>query len=297
LYFCGNIEIIMLKNTFANLGIFGKLLMLFFVFFLFSIIGLSVITVAFGNTNDIQILKINQLILSVFTLLLPPIVCGYFWYKNPWQAYSLHKFPSGKMIFLSILLIFSISPFINLLVHINEQMVLPDFLSSLEEQFIAMEKQALELTERMLDVNTFGGLIFTLLVMAVMPAVSEELFCRGALQNIFAEKINKHIAVWIVAIIFSLIHLQMYGFLPRMVLGALLGYLLVWSGSLWLPIIVHFVNNATVVLASYFGKESATMEAIENIGKAETWGYGIVSAVVSGVIIWWILRTKSRETL
>lgn len=285
----------MLKNTFANLGMFGKLLMLVFLFFFFSIIGLAVITVAFGSTDDIQILKINQLILSVFTLLLPPIVCGYFWYEKPWQAYSLHKFPSGKMIFLSILLIFSISPFINLLVYINEQMVLPDFLAGLEKQFISMEKQAQELTERMLDVNTFGGLIFTLLVMAVMPAVGEELFCRGALQNIFAEKVNKHIAVWIVAIIFSLIHFQMYGFLPRMVLGALLGYLLIWSGSLWLPIIVHFVNNATVVLASYFGKESATMETIENIGKAETWGFGIASAVISGMIIWWILRTKSRE--
>ena len=280
----------MLKNTFANLGMFGKLLMLFLVFFVFSIIGLGVITVAFGSTDDIQILKINQLILSVFTLLLPPIVCGYFWYEKPWQAYSLHKFPSGKMIFLSILLIFSISPFINLLVYINEQMVLPDFLAGLEKQFIAMEKQAQELTERMLDVNTFGGLIFTLLVMAVMPAVGEELFCRGALQNIFAEKVNKHIAVWIVAIIFSLIHFQMYGFLPRMVLGALLGYLLIWSGSLWLPIIVHFVNNATVVLASYFGKNIAAVETIENIGKAETWGFGIASAVISGLIIWWIIK-------
>lgn len=280
----------MLKETFKNLGTFGKLLMLFFVFFVLSIFGMAVISLAFGNTQDIGILKINQLILSVFTLLLPPIIVGYFWYENPWQAYSLHQKPSAKMVVLSVVLIFTLSPFINLLAHINEQMVLPEFLSGLEKQMQAMEDRAGELTTQMLSVNSLSGLLFNLLVMAVMPALGEELFCRGALQNIFSEKGNKYIAVWIVAVIFSLIHFQMYGFLPRMVLGALLGYLLVWSGSLWLPILVHFVNNATIVLVSYFGKGNDTLEAMENIGKAETWGYGIASAVVSGVIILWMVK-------
>ena len=82
-----------------------------------------------------------------------------------------------------------------------------------------------------------------------------------------------------------------------MVLGALLGYLLVWSGSLWLPILVHFVNNATIVLAFYFGRENGVMDVMENLGKAETWGYGIASAVVSGVIIWWMVRTAANSKL
>ena len=287
----------MLKETFKNLGLFGKLMVLFFAFFFFSIIGMALISLLFGNSTDIQTQKINQLILSFFTLLLPPIVVGKLWYEKPWKSYSLHKLPSGRQMILSILLIFSISPFINLLSYINEQMVLPDFLSALENKMMEMEGRAGELTKQMLDVSTLNGLFFNLIVMAVMPAFGEELFCRGALQNIFSEKRNKYVAIWIVAIIFSLIHFQMYGFLPRLVLGALLGYLLVWSGSLWLPILVHFINNATIVLMSYFGSENGTLETMENLGKAETWGYGIVSAVVSGLIIWMLIKTSRNSKL
>lgn len=262
--------------------------MLFFCLFFLIFTGMALISLIPGNPADIHILKINQLILSVFTLLLPPIICGYFWYDKPLKSYSLHRLPELKQVILAIILIFSISPFINLLAYINEQMVLPEFLSGVENQFREMEDRAGELTKQMLDVSTLNGLFFNLFVMAVMPAFGEELFCRGALQNIFSEKFNKYTAVWIVAVIFSLIHFQMYGFLPRMVLGAVLGYLLVWSGSLWLPILVHFINNATIVLASYFGRESEMLDAMENLGKAETWGYGIASAIISGVIIWYI---------
>ena len=288
----------MLKNLFKNSGVFGKLLMLFFCLFFLIFTGMALISLIPGNPADIHILKINQLILSVFTLLLPPIICGYFWYDKPLKSYSLHRLPELKQVILAIILIFSISPFINLLAYINEQMVLPEFLSGLENRIRKMEDNAAELTRQMLDVNSTSALLFNLLVMAVIPALGEELFCRGALQNIFSEKFNKYTAVWIVAVIFSLIHFQMYGFLPRMVLGAVLGYLLVWSGSLWLPILVHFINNATIVLASYFGRESEMLDAMENIGKAETWGYGIASAIISGVIIWHIahpIPPKGRD--
>lgn len=264
------------------------MLMLFLCMFFLIFTGMALISLIPGNPADIHILKINQLILSVFTLLLPPIICSYFWYDKPLKSYSLHRLPELKQVILAIILIFSISPFINLLAYINEQMVLPEFLSGLENQIREMEDNAAELTRQMLDVNSTSALLLNLLVMAVIPALGEELFCRGALQNIFSEKFNKYTAVWIVAVIFSLIHFQMYGFLPRMVLGAVLGYLLVWSGSLWLPILVHFINNATIVLASYFGRESEMLDAMENIGKAETWGYGIASAIISGVIIWYI---------
>lgn len=284
----------MLKDSFKNLGLAGKLLTLFFVFFVFSLIGMAIVSLFFGNSTDIQTLKVSQLLLSVFTLLLPPIICGYLWYEKPWQAYSLDKLPSGKQTVLAVVLILAISPFINLLSFINEQMVLPEFLSGLEAKIREMEDNAGELTTRMLEVNSLGGMLFNLLVMAIMPAVSEELFCRGALLNIFSEKRNKHTAVWIVAIIFSLIHFQMYGFLPRMVMGALFGYLLIWSGSLWLPIIVHFVNNASIVVITYFGSESRWLDAVENIGKAETYWYGIISALFSGLLIWMIYKSAQH---
>ncbi|MFV0391389.1 MAG: lysostaphin resistance A-like protein [Paludibacteraceae bacterium] len=281
----------MLKDSFKNLGLGGKLLMLFFIFFAFSLAGMVLVSLFFGNTTDIQALKVNQLLLSVFTILLPPIICGYLWYEKPWKAYSMDTLPSGKQTVLAVLLILVISPFINLLAYINEQMALPEFLSGFEAAIREMEDNAGKITGRMLEVNSFSGMLFNLLVMAIMPAVSEELFCRGALQNIFSEKRNKYVAVWIVAIIFSLIHFQMYGFLPRMIMGALFGYLLIWSGSLWLPIIVHFVNNATIVIATYFGSGSGWYDAMENIGKVETFGYGIISAFISGIFIWMLYKS------
>lgn len=281
----------MLKDSFKNLGLGGKLLMLFFIFFAFSLAGMVLVSLFFGNTTDIQALKVNQLLLSVFTILLPPIICGYLWYEKPWKAYSMDTLPSGKQTVLAVLLILVISPFINLLAYINEQMALPEFLSGFEAAIREMEDNAGKITGRMLEVNSFSGMLFNLLVMAIMPAVSEELFCRGALQNIFSEKRNKYVAVWIVAIIFSLIHFQMYGFLPRMIMGALFGYLLIWSGSLWLPIIVHFVNNATIVIANYFGSGSGWYDAMENIGKVETFGYGIISAFISGIFIWMLYKS------
>lgn len=282
----------MLKETFKNSGIFGKLLLLIFCFFFLTLFGMALVSLVSGNSTNIQSLKINQLILSVFTLLLPPVICGYLWYEKPVEAYSLHRLPTIRQVILAILLIFSVSPFINLLSYLNEQMVFPPFLSGLENQLKDMEDRAAELTQQMLNVNSTSGLLFNLLVMAAMPALGEELFCRGALQNIFSENRNKYTAVWIVAVIFSLIHFQMYGFLPRMVLGALLGYLLVWSGSLWLPVIIHFVNNAAIVLVSYFGKENQMLDTMENLGKAETFWIGIASAVVSGIIIWMLTKTS-----
>lgn len=275
----------MKRGDFQSVGLLGKLAMLFFAFFFFSIIGLAV-TMLFGNGTDMGIMKINQLILSVFSLLLPPIVCGYLWYSKPSGAYHLNKTVGGQVVMLTMLLFFMVSPFINLLYYINSQMVLPDFLSGLEQLFMELEDKAAEFTEQMLDVTTIGGLLLNLLVIAVMPAIGEELFFRGALLNIFSEKIkNNHTVVWLVAIIFSLIHFQMYGFLPRMILGALLGYLLIWSQSLWLPIVAHFTNNALAVIVSYGGKYSTQVEAFEELGKPETVWFGVASLIFSLIIV------------
>ena len=62
---------------------------------------------------------------------------------------------------------------------------------------------------------------------------------------------DEHVQVWISAAIFSAIHMQFQGFLASMILGALLGYLLVWTRSFWIPMIVHFLNNGLQVVAIY----------------------------------------------
>src|SRR5207344_1198984 len=100
------------------------------------------------------------------------------------------------------------------------------------------------------------SLAINLFIIAFLPALGEELFFRGMMQKLFSQLTkNNHLAIIITSIIFSAIHLQFYGFLPRMVLGIFLGYLLVWSGSLWLPILAHFVNNASAVLFTFLDNQ------------------------------------------
>lgn len=144
----------------------------------------------------------------------------------------------------------------NWLVTANEAMSLPASLSGLEHWMRTMEDSAAETTKQILDIHTVGELIACVLVVGVMAGLSEEMLFRGAMLRMMQDsRLGKHLVVWIVAIIFSAFHMQFYGFFPRLVLGLWLGYLLVWTGSLWVPIIAHTLNNSTVVIFSYLSNK------------------------------------------
>lgn len=283
----------MLKALYKESGFWGKLLILLILSLFFAIIGMAAATLLFKNASDILSLKKTQLVLSVFTLFIPPLLAAYLWYEKPLQAFSLTKLPNYKQVILTTLLVVIIAPFINLLAFINEQIVLPDFLSSLEAKWRVSEERIDLLYQQMLVGDSFPQLAFNLLVMALMPALGEELFCRGALMNIFGLKVKNTTAVWLVAIIFSLIHFQMFSFIPRLILGAILGYLLVWSGSLWLPIFFHLLNNAIIVIA-YFVTHG-NIDTMDNFGKGETFIYGIISGIASLYVMWLIFKNKEKE--
>jgi membrane protease YdiL (CAAX protease family) len=123
---------------------------------------------------------------------------------------------------------------------------------SFDKDIRTMESTAMELTKILTQMNSGIDMLTVLVVIAVIPAFVEEYLFRGLLQNEFLKWFkNGHVAVWVTAIIFSAIHFQFLGFLPRMILGALLGYLYLWSGNIWYSIIGHFVNNGIQVLALY----------------------------------------------
>jgi membrane protease YdiL (CAAX protease family) len=132
-------------------------------------------------------------------------------------------------------------------------------------------------------------LLLNLFVVAILPAIGEELIFRGAFQKLFSQLFkNKHIGIWLAAALFSAIHLQFYGFIPRMLLGAIFGYLLYWSGSLWVPIWAHFVNNAMGVTLSYLSQKGIVSEDIENIGTLEDGAVYIIASllIVSSLLVW-----------
>jgi len=271
---------------------------------LFTIIAM-VLMVAFQrlagvSAQNINYLKVVQALQSVGVFLLPPLCVAYLWSDEPYRWLHLQKPSSGAVIWglvpLSIIVSF---PCVNLLTHLNEQLSMPSFLEPLEQTMKEMELRAQELTESFLQVSSVGGLVVNLIVMAFLAAMGEELTFRSLLLNSFTSQsfqhgqverqASAHIAVWVVAIIFSAFHFQFYGFLPRMLLGAYFGYLLIWTGSVWIPVLAHFTNNAFAVTASYVVYNNDMDTAwLETLGTGETLWVGIVSMVLSVIIILYI---------
>ena len=189
---------------------------------------------------------------DVVAFILPAVVAMVIFYRRPWRAMALDKVPSAKALLVVVAFYLVSIPAMNWLVTANEAMTLPASLSGIEHWMRAMEDSAAQTTEQILDIHTVGGLIACVFVVGVMAGLSEEILFRGAMLRMMQDsRLGKHAIVWIVAIVFSAFHMQFYGFFPRMVLGLWLGYLLVWTGSLWVPIIAHTLNNSTVVVFSY----------------------------------------------
>jgi len=142
--------------------------------------------------------------------------------------------------------------FNGLLVYWNSQLVLPEFMAGTELWMQEMEQQLLELTKFLTDFQSIPELLMGILVIGVLAGIGEEIFFRGLIQpKMHLYTGNGHAGVWVTALIFSAIHLQFYGFLPRLFLGGMFGYLYYYSGSLTYPILAHIANNSITVLMVY----------------------------------------------
>lgn len=283
----------MIKGIFKQSGTGSKLFQLLVVF-IFSMLLSVLLGDIFGNNdmNDIRNVKIMQLIQSVGMFIVPPVVLAFLWSNNIFSYLKLSAPPRLTTALYSFVFMITVIPFINLLSWLNQQIVLPAGLSAIEDWMKLYENQIAAITEKMLNVHTTGAFIFNLILIAVLPALGEELFFRGTLQKIISERWNIKIAIWITAIIFSIIHLQFYGFFPRMLLGAFFGYLLLWSGNLWYSVLAHFINNAVAVIFYYLKYNGIMMPDIDTIGTGNTLWIGIVSGLICCIII-----TKMRIQL
>jgi membrane protease YdiL (CAAX protease family) len=156
----------------------------------------------------------------------------------------------------------------------NSRLQLPETLQTLENSIKNMEAEAEKLTEAFLIMHHTKDLFLNLLMIALLPAIGEELLFRGILQKLLTEATGKiHLSIIITGIIFSAIHMQFFGFLPRMMLGIFLGYLLLWTRTIWAPILAHFINNASAVLMSWYEQQNHLTLDEDKIGirEGELW--------------------------
>ena len=261
-----------------------------------TMIAMIVWLLVFGGNSSAESLKWLQFLQTTATFLLPPVLCAWIWDERhqPLSWLKMDKKTDGSLFWIAAGIMVCAIPAINLLSNLNERIQLPESLDFIEQFMQEQEQKAGALTELFLNVDTIGGLIVNLGLMALLPALSEELSFRGTLQQILG---NKHLAIWVTAILFSAIHMQFYGFIPRMLMGAMFGYIFVWSGSLWVPILMHFVNNGLAVLAAYFTADitADTKNWTDTIGAGPTWWLGVLSLTITclGLLIFY-RRTHKR---
>jgi membrane protease YdiL (CAAX protease family) len=196
-------------------------------------------------------LLIVQGLATLVGLIVTPIV-----YVNLMESKSIRNFffPESDvrtyfiLLALGVCFMITISP----IVEWNMNAQFPDFMKSFDEWARGKEEQLIGVTKLLTSFRSFDQYLFSLLVIALLPAIGEELVFRGLIQNeIQRGGVNPHAAIWIAAILFSAIHMQFFGFIPRMLLGAMFGYLYLWSGNLLIPIIGHFIHNGFTLTMIY----------------------------------------------
>jgi uncharacterized protein len=251
-----------------------------------------------GPGANTTLLKYFQIINQLGVFIIPSLILAWLASHRPAEFLGLVKFPDTMSVLATAILIFTILPTITMLISINEQMLLPKWLSGIEEWMRRSEKQAAHLTETFLKVKSIGGLLFNVFMIGVVASVGEELLFRSVLINLFKKWFgNVHTAVFISSVLFSMFHLQFYGFLPRFVLGAVFGYLFVWSGSVWLPIFAHFVNNTSAVLVYYYYFNGKIETPVERFGAVDNNYLFAFSLAISAVLLWMIsTQSKNRKT-
>lgn len=214
------------------------------------------------NPEVIPALRIMQLLQGLGMLVVPSII--YLWISSSWeQVKQLFGSPVRQSVMISIVFFMVAFPFVNYLAEWNAGWNLPTFLGDWME---GKESQAGEITKLFLDMPNVGLLVLNLIMIALLPAVGEELIFRGIMQRGLQKRVNPHVAIWLAAILFSAVHMQFLGFVPRMLMGVAMGYLFFWSGNLWYPIIAHFTNNAMAVGMAYGVQHNSIESTLESAG-------------------------------
>ena len=271
----------------------------------FSIIGLlcyfamgqsvDFASLANANTMDIGFLRALQISISLGMFVAAPIAYAYINEVKPAQYLYLNKVAPATLFVLVFVLMLCATPLLEWLALVNQKMQLPHALKDLEIWMRAKETEAAMLTKKLLVMHNYSDLAINLLMIAIIPAVGEELFFRGGLQNIFGQWFkNPHIAIWLTAIVFSAIHVQFFGFFPRMFLGALFGYLLVYSGSIYLPMLGHFINNGSaVIMAFVIQRQSGKLDNLEEINAFNSYAY-LISAILTLVLLFYFIKSAKQ---
>lgn len=284
----------MLKGLFAENAPWKQfvLVLLLLVFaYIFSIVVFNLITIILGVSQTYAVhlgwLRFLQVFQSTIVFIVVPILVGYLLNSNGSSFYPW-RIPTCKQQTWIIACMLCFIPIINVVAYLNKAIVFPESFDALYQVMIALEERAEKLTKFFLSDTSLLGLFISLFVVALIPAIGEELLFRGLLQKILVQwSKNIHLGIWISAVIFSFIHFQFFGFFPRVLLGAFFGYLFVYSGNLMIPILAHFFNNALLVFIYWlYNREYIAIE-IDTFGaNKHTILFSIIAVLLLAILFY-----------
>jgi uncharacterized protein len=292
------------KETTPLKGILMLFILALFGFLTFLFLGMLVNYIFWGGASAQAVLsmdttsnsglmgiRILQTFQSVGLFVFPPILMALMFSSKP-LSYLGFKRVTFFTVGLSMLLMVVFIPGINLIASLNALIPFPNWM-------LEMEEAAERLIKSMLITESIGIALANILVVAIVPAIGEELFFRGVLQKYIVKWTGREfLGILITAAIFSAIHMQFQGFFPRLLLGMLFGYLYLWSGSIWVPIAVHFVNNGLAVVIYLLIGKGLIAPQTDTLGNlSDMWQVGVVSLFLASLllIILWRERIKHPE--
>ncbi|MFZ4798058.1 MAG: CPBP family intramembrane glutamic endopeptidase [Bacteroidia bacterium] len=245
-----------------------------------------------SNTNPqgVMALKLNQALISITIFVVPAFLFCRAIEQNPIRFLQLkHKTKWYNYLFIIILIILAL-PVSSWLMELNQNFHLPEYYKDFETFLRGDEAFAKLQMEAFVNANTISQLLFNIVIVAVIPAITEEVFFRGCLQNFVRRCFyNLHVSVIFTAIIFSAIHGDYFGFLPRFMFGLVLGYAFAYSGNIWVSIVGHFLNNCITIVAYFIAQKNPNIAFLK-----DDYSFPIIFTLIGCVGIIAILFAMSK---
>ena len=233
---------------------------------------------------------------NILAFIIPSLLTWKICFKvSPLEALEARNLPQLKFIAITLLIYIVAIPALNQIVYWNQEMSLPEFMSGFEKWCREMEEQAEQLTMGLLSSTDLFPTIVNILLIGVLTGIGEEFFFRGGLQRMLRWcDVNPHTSIWIAATVFSAMHFQFFGFIPRLLLGAFFGYMYWWTGNIWVNSFAHALNNSLVIVSSWCINKGYLSEEFDMYGVSADGIplFAIISAISVALIIF-ILR-KNR---
>jgi len=272
-----------------------KKLMIWAGFFALSGLIFMVLMLFTQGVNSFQASVIRTILFyqDIFLFILPAVLATCLWSERPGEWLKVNSTTDWKIVVGAMVLMIVALPGSNLLAYLNQQITLPDALAGVEQWMQQQEEAANRVLEILLADTRFGQFLMNFLVISILAGIGEEVCFRGTLQGLMN---HTKAAIWVTAIIFSVIHMQFYGFIPRLLMGALFGYMLVWSNNLWIPIAMHCTNNGVIAILYYVANiRQIDTKKMDAFGTEDTLWVGILSLVMVGAGIYILRRSLTMS--